>query len=867
MIIGEMPGIDEGRRGRPFMGKSGRELRRYLNGYVLPIADAVYLTNYSKTVVPTVKDLTFTAEDEIQLWTEIAAVRPSVIAALGSNVVQYLLGEGTSIEMVHGIPHDPRPQIAQMFIRRGLVVPVIWPMNNPAAMLHSPKLQSIFAYDMRRLSLHLKRRLPPAAVDHREAADYAAEPRHMADTMALDSEGWVHNPWCISASGYPYFGDVIRYGQHEAWVAALKASAKRVVVHSALHDLPVFRQFGLDLTAADCPLRLDDTMIMAYLLGLEPQGLKALAYRHAGMEMDEYAELTKDATEFEAWTWLQALADRLPDTPEKLTKKEAVARGLWPADAKGKYEIQWTLPPLEGEDVERAKAKKLILRSLDKGLDKLPKRWADGRAREILTEETYDLPELDADPPEATLDAIPVRTAVNYAGRDADGTLRVFHALDPQIDAMGLRDVYEVDLGILPMIDRMQTVGLGVDLDHFRGLSELFKLEERFNADAIEAVVGRRVNPNSGDQVAELIYDELKVHESVINVRLKKTDGGRYSTNDKTLEALKGTHPIIELIQEGREIRKLRGTYCDPMPRLVGRDGRLHPTFRITRTETGRLSASDPNVLALPKRSKRGKLVRNGFVAGPGRELGEWDLNQIEMCMFAHDTADPVMCQTIIDGIDLHYATAATLFGIAVPPRSPKAVYAELITDDQRFAAKAINFGILMGITEHGLLDQFHKNGQLHWTLEMCTELLGEWRKLYRVAWDYILAKHAEARRYGFVRDCWGRLRWLEGIHAADDYIRAEAERQAQATPTQSGAQGVMKRIMRAVWPTLQALRRDVWVEPLLQIHDALVLEYDRTAAELVNIIMMDAMTTSVQLRVPIRAAREVGQRLGELEK
>jgi len=115
------------------------------------------------------------------------------------------------------------------------------------------------------------------------------------------------------------------------------------------------------------------------------------------------------------------------------------------------------------------------------------------------------------------------------------------------------------------------------------------------------------------------------------------------------------------------------------------------------------------------------------------------------------------------------------------------------------------------------------------------------------------------------VRDCWGRLRWLEGIHAADEYIRAEAERQAQATPTQSGAQGVMKRIMRAVWPTLQQLRRDFWIEPLLQIHDALVLEYDSTMAELVDLVMMDAMTTTVQLRVPIRAARDIGYRLGEL--
>jgi DNA polymerase-1 len=324
-------------------------------------------------------------------------------------------------------------------------------------------------------------------------------------------------------------------------------------------------------------------------------------------------------------------------------------------------------------------------------------------------------------------------------------------------------------------------------------------------------------------------------------------------------------HPAVELFQEGREIRKLKGTYADPMPLLIDRDGRLHPRYRITRTDTGRLSAADPNVLALPKHSTRGKLIRMGFLADEGHELGEWDLAQIEMCVFAHDSGDARMIAEILSGVDKHAATASNMFG-----RPADVIYAEAKShsgpgEHQRFAAKAVNFGILMGITEHGLCDQFHKNGMLDWTEDRCAELLRDWFKAYPQAALYIERKHAEARRNGYVRDMFGRLRWLEGIHSDDDFIRQEAERMAQATPVQSGAQGIIKRVMRNVWPVLKSLRSAFWIEPLLQVHDALVLEYAADQRELVDSVMMTAMTSAVPLAVPVKASHSFGLRLGEL--
>lgn len=886
MFVGEFPGPDEGRRNRPFIGKSGRELTRFLNGLPagLPSREQVYLTNLSKQVARDAKEFSFSEQDERELWSEILAVRPAIIATLGHHATQYFIGDLT-LEAAHGIPHRvKRDFLLHADARRAWGnqlehAPSIFPGYNPAAMLHSPKLQSTFAYDMRTLSLHHRGKLPPAPIDLRPG-DYTlhedddADPVYSAVRMlpwlGCDTEGFADRPWGISWSREPYEGRVVKAKQAAAFVRAVKRYRTRLIIHNSLHDLDVLRAMDLDLDMDEIPF--DDTMVMAYLLGLEPQGLKPLCYRHAGMLQDDYSDIVADASDAIAEAWLKAIARELPPKPMKLNKGQAVAFGLWPEKGGGKYEPQEYPQGYTDDMREQAHAATLIERSIAKGKTGLRKRWEDGRAREILVEEqgVLQLGVTGTDPDEATLDDVPPERAIKYSARDADATTRVYPYLNDRIDEFGLRDVYEVDLAILPMINRMQTVGLKVDVPHFESLSLMLGVEAEANKDDIIRVAGRYINPNSPEKVAEYLFDELKLQDQVVNLRIKQTKGSdkkapRLTTNDKVLEAIKGLHPIVPIFQDGREIRKIKGTYSDPIPRLMGHDGRLHPRYRITRTDTGRLSAGDPNVLAFPKHSKRGKLVRMGFVADDGHELGEWDLAQIEMCVFAHDSEDEQMIAEILSGVDKHAATASGIFG-----RPADVIYAESKNkvapgDHQRFAAKAVNFGILMGITAHGLLDQFHKNGQLHWTLDECQNLLDDWFRMYPGAKTYIAAKHAEARRRGYVTDMWGRLRWLEGIHSHDDYIRAEAERQAQATPTQSGAQGIIKRAMRDVWPVLKALRGSFWVEPLLQIHDAIVLEYDLRYRQEVDSVMMSALTNAVQLRVPVKASNGFGLRLGEL--
>jgi DNA polymerase-1 len=262
-----------------------------------------------------------------------------------------------------------------------------------------------------------------------------------------------------------------------------------------------------------------------------------------------------------------------------------------------------------------------------------------------------------------------------------------------------------------------------------------------------------------------------------------------------------------------------------------------------------------------------------GLRAGPGHVLSEWDLSQIEMVMFACDSMDDAMLDAFRRGLDFHTNTAAPWYGKDYATlrqeyeafKSGDAAFEE--ADHQRFTAKAVNFGILMGMSPFGLLDQLHKEGMMETTLLDCEVKLKQWHETYPEASRYIDRKHAEARQYGYVRDRWGRLRWLEGIHSADKYIAMEAERQAQATPTQSGAQGIIKRNMGALWPVLVEMRKaGVWVECLLQVHDALVLEHDPAYTDLIDAAVMNAMCNTVQLPIPIGAKAKLGvQRLGEL--
>ncbi len=426
--------------------------------------------------------------------------------------------------------------------------------------------------------------------------------------------------------------------------------------------------------------------------------------------------------------------------------------------------------------------------------------------------------------------------------------------MTPQLVPWGL---VETDRALIPMIRRMEDVGIPGDAEYFRDLVVLLddKLAE---VDQEIRDAGGPDNPGSSDQVADWLFRRQHIRSK------KRTATGKDSTQDKFLEAaLKSayTRPeqrqAITLILDRREIDKVRGTYAVPMPEYLARDGRLHAQILYTRTDTGRLAAKNPNVLAFPKHSDLGILVRHGFrPTRPGYVLAEWDLAQIEMKMMAIDARDERMIAQMLSGVDFHLLTASEVIY-----KKPK----ELITKHERFTAKAVNFGILMGMTGKGLSEDLAKKGVFK-SQDECQAFIDEWMRGYPQCASYIQAKHAEARRFGYVANWRGRRRYLPAIHSPNDDVMLEACRKAQATPIQGGAQEITKLWMVEAYERICAMREQgADVELLLQVHDAMLFELPETLYSEVDGIMRESLAAIPPFAVPLSCEGAKGLTWGEL--
>jgi DNA polymerase-1 len=324
---------------------------------------------------------------------------------------------------------------------------------------------------------------------------------------------------------------------------------------------------------------------------------------------------------------------------------------------------------------------------------------------------------------------------------------------------------------------------------------------------------------------------------------------GSPTADEKFLRPLKGAFP--SLLLQYRELDKQQGTYAEPWLAFLHPDGYLRAQLDIG-AKTGRMTASDPNVLAIPKHGEWGKVFRRAIrTARPGCVIASWDLSQIELRVLAEMSKDEALCAAFRDRIDIHSLTASKIWRIPIDTLQPQ----------HRLPAKTTNFGIVMGIAGQGLADQMDANGISGWDQHSCDKLIQDWLKAYPRAAEWFQLNQAEAHQQGYVTGWGGKVFWLGGIHSTDKRVVSEAERQATALKVQGGAQYLIKRAMRRYWQAFHAdLQAQGYIECLLQIHDELVFEMDEALIPAADAVLQECLCRTTPLSIPIESKGSVGR-------
>ena len=434
-------------------------------------------------------------------------------------------------------------------------------------------------------------------------------------------------------------------------------------------------------------------------------------------------------------------------------------------------------------------------------------------------------------------------------------------------------NVRRLDLGCLPMIESMNANGILLDTAKLSSISSRLSLEsERLDAE-IESLVGSRINPESGDQVARLLFDELGLPPSKLTRKQL-----RYSVDDDVLSSLLAHHPVVKLIADHREAQKLKTTYADALPLLVSPDGRIRTTLKATTARTGRLASENPNCQNIPIRSEWGMEIRKAFVARPGWKLISCDLSQIEMRVAAHESEDPALALVFVDGLDIHTFTAVNLFqldetgilrlvaGERAGTLNPADAYRlREFKLRHRLPAKTLGFAVLYGVTASGLQIQILAAGGPLIPLDECQRYIDRWFDLYAEVRFWMERQFQHARLHGMVWDFFGRFRLVPEVRSALRGVQNEGLRQAGNHPIQSAAQGILKLAMAEVhYEVLPRYGADAL--PVLQIHDELLFEAREEIAEDLAQEVKRVMSTVVPLLVPVESSSDVAETWGDLK-
>jgi len=441
---------------------------------------------------------------------------------------------------------------------------------------------------------------------------------------------------------------------------------------------------------------------------------------------------------------------------------------------------------------------------------------------------------------QTTFDTVAIETATTYAAEDADISWRLYLKLKDELETEGLAELgARMEWPLIPILANMELAGIELDVPFLRDFAKV--LNERIGKIkvAVFDYAGAEFNLGSPTQLGQILFEHLGLPAAGI----KKGKTG-YSTAANELEKLRQEHPVIPLIMEFRELEKLRGTYVEALPELVKSDGRVHTSFNQTIAQTGRLSSTNPNLQNIPVRTELGREIRQAFVAPAGRALVSADYSQIELRVAAALAHDEDMIETFVQGIDLHQQTAAELYGVPL----------DEVTKNQRSAAKVINFGVLYGMSAHGLsiatgMDQKEAAGFIKRYFEVRPKLAQYIEDTKKFAYDN-----------EYTATLFGRRRPCPEIRSSTFMIRAAAERMAVNVPIQGTAADIYKLAMIAVDAKL-----DSDSKLLLQIHDELIVETTTEKAEAVAQMLKSTMEQVYDLGVPLSVDIAAGKNWGEL--
>jgi len=449
-------------------------------------------------------------------------------------------------------------------------------------------------------------------------------------------------------------------------------------------------------------------------------------------------------------------------------------------------------------------------------------------ARERLRAELPPWPEAQGSKGRAPLKDISVERAAAVFGAAADAIDRLTPELWTETEGVGLGKVAkELELPLVPVLARLERAGVLIDRAALKEISVLVDAQCEAMLKEVYRHAGKEFNVGSPLQLAQVLYEELKLPI------FKKGKTGP-STDHEVLEKLAELHPLPNAISEYRNVAKLKSTYLDTLPELIGADGRIRTTFNQAAAATGRLSSVNPNLQNIPIRTELGKQIRRAFIAEPGWVLVSADYSQVELRILAHISGDEGLVQAFAEGADVHARTAAEVFGVPLAE----------VTQDQRRAAKMVNYGIAYGLSPHGL------SIRLNIPSEEAKSIIDRYFERFSGIARYVEETVEKARRSGYVESLFGRRRYMPDLASRNRSIAMAAERAAINMPIQGSAADIIKRAMLELDHKIAGQKLNGRM--LLQVHDELLFESPEGEAQALSALAKEVMAGVAQLRVPL---------------